>query len=151
MPRYYRPALPRLMLARVLMLLLFFGLTACASEPTVVLKGERFRVEIARSAEEQARGLMFRDHMDADAGMLFVYDNQARRSFWMRNCRIPLDILYFDSDARLVGEALGVPPCNTAQCPSYDGGGAPAQYVLELNAGTARRLGVQRGDVLELP
>lgn len=140
-----RPLLSRLFL------LFCFGLSACASEPVVELRGERFRVEIARSAEEQARGLMFRDHMDADAGMLFVYDDLARRSFWMRNCRIPLDILYFDAEAKLVGEALGVPPCNAAQCPTYDGGGAPAQYVLELNAGTARRLGVQRGDVLELP
>jgi hypothetical protein len=135
----------------MLVLLLFVALTACASEPTVELRGERFRVEIARSAEEQARGLMFRDHMDADAGMLFVYDTMATRTFWMRNCRIPLDILYFDDQARLVGEALGVPPCNTAQCPTYDGGGAPAQYVLELNAGVARKLGVQRGDVLRLP
>lgn len=136
---------------RLAALLALCFLSACSAEPEVTLKGERFRIEIARSAEEQARGLMFRDHLDADAGMLFVYPSMAPRSFWMRNCRIPLDILYFDADRKLVGEALGVPPCNASQCPSYNGGGAPAQYVLELNAGTARRLGVQRGDQLTLP
>jgi len=127
-------------------------LTACASaEPTVTLKGESFRVVIAEDAETQARGLMFVDHMDADAGMLFVYPDSGRRSFWMRNCRIPLDILYFNESAELVGEALGVPPCNANQCPTYDGGGAPARYILELNAGVAKSLGVTRGDKLTLP
>lgn len=132
--------------------LLALFLSACASaEPSVTLKGERFRVVIAKDAETQARGLMFVDHMDEDAGMLFVYDDSARRSFWMRNCRIPLDILYFDENAKLVGEALGVPPCNANQCPTYDGGGAASRYVLELNAGVAKQLGVNRGDKLTLP
>ena len=127
-------------------------LGGCAgAEPTVELKGERFRIEIADDAEEQARGLMFRDRMDPDAGMLFVYNDSARRTFWMRNCRIPLDILYFDENAKLVGEALGVPPCNASQCPTYDGGGAAARYILELNAGVAKRLGISRGDSLTLP
>ena len=137
---------------RCLAPLILLALSACAAAPPEVeLKGERFRIEIARSSEEQARGLMFRDHLDDDAGMLFVYNAMAPRSFWMSNCRIPLDILFFDRDGKLVGEALGVPPCNASQCPSYNGGGAPAQYVLELNAGTARRLGLQRGDALTLP
>lgn len=142
------PSYPRL----ILFALLAVWLGACASaEPTVQLKGERFRVEIADDPETQARGLMFRTHMDADAGMLFVYKDSQRRTFWMRNCRIPLDILYFDENAELVGEALGVPPCNAAQCPQYDGGGARARYVLELNAGVAKQLGVSRGDRLTLP
>ena len=71
------------------------------------------------------------------------------RSFWMKNCRIPLDIFYFDDELKLVSVAENAKPCKTARCPSYPSKG-PAKYVLELNAGKASELGVQPGDVLEL-
>lgn len=126
---------------------------ACASctarEPHVVLKGERFTVELATTREEQALGLMFRDSLPDDHGMLFLFPGEARRSFWMKNTRIPLDIFYFDSDGKLVSVAENAQPCRTPQCPPYPST-APAKYVLELTAGTAARLGVRPGDELAM-
>jgi len=119
-----------------------------AREPYVVLKGQRFTVELAETSEKQALGLMFRDSMADDHGMLFLFPSEARRSFWMKNTRIPLDILYFDANLELVS-VVTAQPCRSARCPSYPSEGA-AQYVLELNAGKADELGVLPGDVLDL-
>lgn len=135
---------------RILPVFMIFALSACAAEPQVELGGERFSVEIADSDETRARGLMFRDSLAADRGMLFVFGREAMRAFWMKNTRIPLDILYFDADLELVSMQQSVPPCGAApRCPSYPSA-APAQYVLELRAGTARRLGVKTGDRLQV-
>ena len=81
--------------------------------------------------------------------MLFIFPDEAPRSFWMKNTRIPLDILYFDSQQNLVSMQQDVPPCRTERCPSYPSEG-PARYVLELNAGMASRLNVQTGDYLDI-
>src|SRR5207342_2672593 len=97
---------------------------------------------------ERARGLMFRDAMAADHGMLFIHDSEEPQSYWMKNTKIPLDILYFDHARRLVSAQQGVPPCSAGdQCPPFPSDGN-ALYVLELNAGTAQALGVKAGDSL---
>ncbi|MCA1779119.1 MAG: DUF192 domain-containing protein [Xanthomonadaceae bacterium] len=120
--------------------------SACgASEPWVEVGGNRYTVEIADTPALQARGLMFRDELADDRGMLFIWRRAEPRAFWMRNTRIPLDILYLGSDRRIVGWSLNTPPCRTRQCPSYPSG-ALAQYVLEVNAGEMERLGVELGD-----
>jgi uncharacterized membrane protein (UPF0127 family) len=129
------------------------SLAACAvhaSGPSVELKGHRFDVEIAADDATRQRGLMFRDSMPADHGMLFLFDHPYMQSFWMKNCRMPLDILYFDQEYKLVNVQERVPPCRSAvdsRCPVYASTG-PAQYVLELNSGTAEKLGVKAGDTL---
>jgi hypothetical protein len=131
-------------------LLVFAGCTACAiGGPYVELKGQRFNVEIAEDLEKQALGLMFRRHMPENHGMLFIFPNEAPRGFWMKNTRIPLDIMYFSSELRLVSMAENAQPCRVEQCPGYPSAG-PAQYVLELNAGKASELGVEAGDLLVL-
>jgi uncharacterized membrane protein (UPF0127 family) len=124
--------------------------TACASGgPSVELGGKTFSVEIADTREKQALGLMFRDSMPADKGMIFLFPNEAPRSFWMKNCRIPLDIMYFDKELKMVSISANTPPCRTERCPSYPSTG-PAMYVLELNAGVAAELGVGPGDLLTI-
>jgi uncharacterized membrane protein (UPF0127 family) len=123
--------------------------SCAAGEPQVVLNGERFTVELAETQEKQALGLMFREHMEDDHGMLFIFPNEAMRSFWMKNCRIPLDIFYFNAELELVSVAENAQPCRTARCPGYPSEG-PAQFVLELNAGKAAELGVRKGDKLTL-
>jgi uncharacterized membrane protein (UPF0127 family) len=120
-----------------------------AQEPHVVLKGEKFSVELAETSEKQALGLMFREEMAEDHGMLFIFPAEGMRSFWMKNTRIPLDILYFDAELKLVSVSENARPCKTRNCPTYPSKG-PARYVLELNAGKAAELGVQPGDLLEL-
>ena len=128
-------------------------LTGCAggrSGNFVELAGERYQVEIADDDAERARGLMFRDAMDRGHGMLFVHDREEPQSYWMKNTRIALDILYFDNALTLVSQQRDVPPCSAGnRCPSYPSD-APARYVLELNAGEAARLGLQDGARLTL-
>lgn len=124
-------------------------LSGCASHdaPWVELRGRRFLVEVAADDATQARGLMFRDSLAEDRGMLFIFERDEPRAFWMKNTRIPLDILYFDSGRRLVSIAAGVPACTTPQCPSYPSE-EPARYTLELVAGMAKQLRAARGDEL---
>lgn len=112
----------------------------------VDLGGQRFSVELADDFEERARGLMFRESMPADHGMLFVHAREEPLAYWMKNTRIPLDILYFDAERRLVSIQRGTPPCSAGdRCPSYPSKG-PAKYVLELNAGRSDGLGLDAGD-----
>lgn len=126
------------------------GLSACAkSGPSVELGGKTYLVELAETPEAQERGLMFRDSMAEDHGMLFIFPENAPRSFWMKNCKFPQDMLFFDDTMRLVSVQKRVPACYSDPCPSYSSG-APAKYVLELNAGQADKLGVQSGDVFAL-
>ncbi len=133
-----------------LMTLAIFSMGACSAQPQVVLRGQTFNVEVADDDGERERGLMFREHMAADAGMLFLFDRQEPQAFWMKNTKIPLDILYFNEQWTLVGWSLNTPPCSLGdRCPPYPSQ-SPARYVLELNAGTSARIGVQFGDKLEV-
>ena len=126
------------------------SLSACAgaSQPWVELAGHRYQVEIADNDDERARGLMFRDAMADDHGMIFIHDAQEPQAYWMKNTRIPLDILYFDNDRKLVAQQRDVPTCSLGDaCPAYPSN-APARYVLELNAGQAEKLKLQDGALL---
>ncbi len=124
--------------------------SACASgEPSVELGGRTFSVEIADTQEKHMLGLMFRDSMPQDHGMIFIFQDESPRSFWMKNTRIPLDIMYFDKNLKLVSISADTPPCRVSRCPAYPSI-APAKYVLELNAGMASSLGVGVGDKLKL-
>lgn len=134
----------------VLLPLLACAMSGCAgaSQPWVELGGQRYAVELADDDAERARGLMFRDAMADDRGMLFVHDTQEPQAYWMKNTRIALDILYFDNDGKLVAQQRDVPPCSLGDaCPSYPSN-APARYVLELNAGQAEKLKLQDGATL---
>ena len=139
--------------ARLIALCLAFCVTAaCATDPSdgrwVELKGRRFSVEIADDEAERARGLMFREEMAPDHGMIFIHDSEEPQAYWMKNTRIPLDIFYFDAKRRLVSVSKRVPPCTLGdQCPPFPSAG-PALYVLELNAGLADELGAKPGDEL---
>lgn len=115
----------------------------------VELNGQRFHVEIADTEAARAQGLMQRTHLDADAGMLFVFPDEQVRAFWMKNTLIPLDILYFDAQHRLVSAQLEAQPCVDARCPGYASRG-PARYVLEINGGRSSTLNLKRGDRLHV-
>lgn len=116
----------------------------------VELAGQRYTVEIADDHAERARGLMFRDALGDGKGMLFIHERTEPQAYWMKNTRIPLDILYFDESLRLVSQQRDVPPCSAGdRCPPYPSA-APARFVLELNAGEAERLELQDGAALKL-
>lgn len=107
----------------------------------------RFSIEIARTGTEHSRGLMFRTDLPDDRGMLFVFPNERPRAFWMRNTPTPLDIVYADANGRIISIAANTVPFSTQPIPS-DG---PAQYVLELLAGTSQMLNIGVGDRLMHP
>jgi len=139
-------------LAAALLINLAFITTGCAqthNRTWAEVGGQRFRIEVADTDELRARGLMFRREMASDQGMLFIHDDMAPIAYWMRNTYIPLDILYFDDNKKLVSAQLNVPPCGEqAQCPVYPSAG-PAKYVLEINAGLAEQLKLKAGDPLD--
>ena len=134
-------------------LLIVLTLPACSnlqSKPWVEIKGQRFTVEVADSDEERARGLMFRDSLEKDTGMLFIHDNEEPQAYWMKNTHIPLDILYFSKDKKLISAQERVPPCSAGdRCPPYASEGA-ALYVLELNAGSVEQFKIQKGDEMKV-
>lgn len=104
----------------------------------------RFRVEVARTEEEQQRGLMFRTEMGTDEGMVFLRQPPDRAAFWMRNTVIPLDIIFIGMDRKILNIQHGTP---------YDETPLPSAgitlAVLELNAGRAAALGIKPGDRVE--
>ena len=134
-------------LSRLFAPALLLVLAGCASAGGhwVEVGGQRYEVEIADSDASRAQGLMFRDKMADGHGMLFIHDYEEPQAYWMKNTRIPLDILYFDTGRKLVSQQRDVPPCSAGDaCPVYPSN-APARYVLELNAGQAARLKLQDG------
>ena len=130
----------------LLMLVLSLLPAACAARgPWVELAGQRYSIEVAANDVERARGLMFRDALPAGHGMLFIHEREEPQAYWMKNTRIPLDILYFDNAHKLVSQQRDVPPCSLGDaCPPYPSD-APARFVLELNAGEAAKLQLNEG------
>ncbi len=125
-------------------------LAGCPSDSAwVEVKGERFDVAIADDDASRARGLMFVDDLPEDEGMLFIFRREAPRAFWMKNTRIPLDIIYLDSTWTVVDVIEDAKPCRRPRCPSYPSR-RPAQYVLELNGGMSERLGLEVGDTISV-
>lgn len=108
------------------------------------------KIEIADDDTERQQGLMFREYLDADAGMLFVFEQPRALSFWMKNTLIPLDILYFDAAGDLVSSTTMIPCAEGDQCPGYPSRGA-AQYALEVNEGYVKTNGIGKGWSLVLP
>lgn len=124
--------------------------TTCASDRAVIRSGADivvYRVEIADDNESRARGLMFREHLDRDAGMLFLFDPPRPVSFWMRNTPLPLDLIYIDAAGEVTKIAERAVPFSEALLPS-DG---TVRAVLEINGGEARKMGLEPGDVLRHP
>ncbi len=137
-------------------------LTACAGagtpkdasgnplEPLTVTTstGEHsFMVEIADDDAERQRGLMFRDPLPGDRGMLFQFPDVAERGFWMHNTPSPLDIIYIDPNGRIVSIVRNATPNSDQILPSN----GPASGVLELRAGRAAEIGAQPGDRVRHP
>ncbi|MBV7257543.1 DUF192 domain-containing protein [Pacificimonas sp. WHA3] len=103
---------------------------------------QAYRAEVARTPEEQARGLMFRQDMAQNAGMLFPYDPPRPAAFWMKNTYIPLDIIFIAPDGTIESIHADTLPLTTS---SYASRGA-VKAVLELNGGEAARIGAKPGD-----
>jgi len=121
------------------------------NQTEIYFQDHRFDVEIADTSEERARGLMFREELGENEGMLFVYEEEADRSFWMKNTLIPLDIIFLDSNFEVINIEKADPEPNTSDqnLASYISD-RPAQYVLEINQNRSEEIGLEKGSELSL-
>lgn len=116
--------------------------------PLTITRGERkltFKVEVAKTRDEQAQGLMFRQAMGADEGMIFPMDPPRGASFWMHNTVLPLDLIFIGPDGRISNIAADARPYDETPLNSV----GLVKGVLELNAGRAAALGIVPGDKVE--
>lgn len=140
------PARTRLFLSLGCAFLLWVQ-AACHNEPLVVFEGSgetraSFRVEVADTAQKRRWGLMYRNELGTDEGMLFVFPDERDQSFWMKNTPLSLDIIFMDTRGRVVGIVHDTVPFSTRSVSV----GVPSRYVLEVRAGLARRNGIAVGN-----
>lgn len=102
-------------------------------------------IEIANNPHTRERGLMYRDYMPDSVGMLFIFEREEYRSFWMRNTSISLDIIYADSKGKIVSILKNTQPFSLGSLPSEK----PALYVVEVNAGYTNKKGIKKGDYIK--
>jgi len=112
------------------------------------IAGETIELEVAQTPQQQATGLMYRESLASDRGMMFPFPNERTARFWMKNVTISLDMIFMNGD-RIVGIAADVPPCTTNPCPVY-GPQALVDRVIELRGGRAAELGVEQGDRISI-
>lgn len=115
-------------------------------EATVTIGDQRIQLEVAKTVEQQAIGLMYRTELADDRGMLFPFEFPRRASFWMKNCLISLDMVFL-RDGRVESIFSNVPPCQADPCPTY-GPNVLIDQVIELRGGRAAELGLKVGDRL---
>jgi uncharacterized membrane protein (UPF0127 family) len=124
------------------------GTIATQSESRVIFPdGFTVRIEIAADDPTREQGLMYRDRLAEDAGMLFFFGKTDEYPFWMKNTLIPLDIIWLDEQRKIVHIGRDIPPCRAEPCVSY-APGAKARYVLEVAAGVAAKHHLAEGSVL---
>ena len=112
--------------------------------------GVIIQAEIADTMKKRAEGLMYREHLAKDRGMLFTFDQPQPWTFWMKNTKIPLDIIWMNEKKQIIHIAGNVPICTRHDdgCPQYQPN-EPALYVLELGGGEAERLKLEKGTKLQ--
>lgn len=156
-----KPLSPRLLLVLAALVVIAIGAIAYywvenqpiggASESVAVIRSggqaHRFNIEIADTPETRSRGLMFRQELAPDAGMLFDYRSEQMASFWMMNTYIPLDMLFIRANGEIVRVHANARPHDLTPVVS----GEPVQFVLEIPGGRAAELGIVEGDGLEHP
>ncbi len=122
-----------------------------APQPTLVVAGRTIRLELARTRDQHTIGLSGREHLDQDAGMLFIFPDERVRTFWMRDTLIPLDLVYLDTSGVVVSVHTMQPEPGTpvSLLRRYPSAG-PARYALEVNAGLASELEIKISDVIDL-
>lgn len=110
--------------------------------------GSSVTAELATTPEQRQLGLMFREGINADQGMLLIFEEEDFFTIWMKNMTFPLDLLWLDQEKRIVHIECDVPPCRAEPCASYSPQ-IPGMYVLELQAGSVRENGLKLYDSLE--
>lgn len=128
--------------------LLFSTAQVQADGGVVYAKGKKFLAEVARTPKAQEFGLMRRQTFKPTQAMFFLYSYDDKRTIWMKNCLISLDVVWIDADGNVVEIAERCPPCSPMRgddCPSY-GGKVVSRHFVEFSAGTVKRLNLKVGD-----
>lgn len=137
-----------ILIALAFLAVVFEAPTKPAQESEVCFEARCFSVEIARSQQERATGLMFRESLDIDKGMLFIFEKEAIYPFWMKNTYIPLDIIWIDKNKQIIFISKNTQSCFTDNCPRITPD-KKALYVLEINGGMSDQIGLSTGDSLQ--
>jgi len=146
-------ALARLARAVPVAVAMFAGLTlaACSDENQLVINtatgSHTFNVEVVDTPETRARGLMYRQELADDAGMLFDFKEEREVSFWMMNTFIPLDMIFINAQGVVETVHVNARPHDPTGIPSE----APVQFVLEIPGGRSQEIGIEPGDTVEHP
>jgi len=122
---------------------------SAATGPRVEMpSGAVYRLDLAKTPEDQAQGLMFRESLPERYGMLFLFPDASVHKFWMKNTMIPLDMIWLDAAGKILFVNANTPPCKADPCPSY-GPDEPASSVLEIAGGMAATEAVKPGATLK--
>ena len=140
-------------IVKIMIIFLLVFLTGCAKnlDKIQIDNGKnlvKLNVEIADDNDERAKGLMFREKLDENEGMLFVFDDESYQTFWMKNMLIPLDLIFIGKNFEIVG-IKNAEPCKTENCILYQSS-KPAMYVLEVNNGFAVKNNIKTGNKIIL-
>lgn len=145
--------IPKKIIFIIIILILVIGITFAVYEyrgrNRVCFKDNCFEVELAKTDEERMLGLMFRKSLGQNRGMLFIFPEEGIYSFWMKNTRIPLDIIWINENKDVVFISEHTQPCKEDFCPSITPP-EKAKYVLEINGGVSKEIGLGVGDSVEL-
>ena len=131
-------------------LALLLAVAACEAQPKVTIATQAgqsvvFQVEVADTPAKRTLGLQYRKELANDRGMIFLFPAEGHQSFWMKNTPLPLDMIFIDSERKIVGIVEQTTPfsLDSRSVP------APSQFVLEINGGLAKRHGIRAGDSVQ--
>jgi uncharacterized membrane protein (UPF0127 family) len=113
----------------------------------VCIEDNCFTVEVVDTPESRQQGLMYREQLDENKGMFFIFDGEGNYPFWMKNTLIPLDIIWINSKGEIV-DVKEAEPCESEPCPIFYHAGS-AKYVLEINKGVSSELGIEIGKIVK--
>ena len=169
MKKFFPILLIPITLALITTILMAQTKTPQTNKSQVCFNNYCFNVELAITLEEQKHGLMGREYLPINEGMLFIYGQKTVHTFWMKNMLIPLDIIWINENEEVIHIKKNVQPCpkapetpqetsqktsqetsQKAPCPSFTPDNLPSKFTHELNAGTVDKIGLKVGDKLTL-
>ncbi len=127
---------------------LWVPISESATVPITFPNGHTVQAEVARTPKEHALGLMGRTSLPPNHGMLFIFKNEEVHGFWMKNTLLVLDMIWLDSQKRIIDIIENAPPCKKDPCPSF-GPSSKSLFVLEINGGMARKQALKIGMTLK--
>ena len=137
----------KLFLLLILIIFIIFIFNFNKNIEKVCFNENCFNVEIAETKEERAKGLMFRENLEKNKGMLFIFEKEDIYPFWMKNTLMPLDIIWINKDRKVVFISEDTQPCKAIQCPVINPN-KKALYALEINSGISNKTNLNEGDKL---